>query len=148
MEEMNDELNITGTNLLSSVDMLIYLWKKCDKFSPSFKPVEAKNINVNVISKEEIKYENIISTLNISKTDFKKMDLKKGVSYSLDVIEFETTNDDKKVISKGTIKAIYKSSLWTFNYYISENDSLKLICKSCQKRKLFSSFPTEDIQFF
>lgn len=148
MEEMNDELNITGTNLLSSVDMFIYLWKKCEKVSPTFKPTEAKNIMINVVSKEEIKYDDILVKLNISKADFKKMNLKKNVSYSVDVLEFETIDDDEKIISKGKITAIYKSSLWMFYYFLNEENSTKILCKSVQKRKLFSSFPTEDIEFF
>jgi hypothetical protein len=149
MEENKDDLYITKTNLLSCEDVVSYLWSKCAHRSDEFKPVKARTFTDRVVFSDKCDGEEIKKQYHISGSDVRHMALKNKQEYDVDLMEFETFDDQKNSLSKGRLVVVYRP-IEKFYYVLMEKDekNLTLLVKCIQKKHLFSSFPTETLEFF
>lgn len=149
MEENKDDLYITKTNLLSCEDVVSYLWNKCDRTSKVFKPEGAVSFQDKILFSDTNDGEYIKSEYQISGGDIRHMALKNHQEYDIDLMEFETFDADKNSLSKGNLVIIYRPRE-KFYYILLKEDEIKLtlLVKCIQKKHIFSSFPTETIQYF
>lgn len=149
METNKDDLYITGTNLLSCEDVVLYLWKKCDKFSSPFKPEKAEKISDKVTFSDKLSGEMIKKRFKITGDDLRHMAIKKSQEYDVDMMEFTTFDASGNSLSSGNLVVFYRPIEKFYYVFLSkENDELQLMIKCIQKKKLFNAFPTETVTFF
>ena len=149
MEENNDDLYITKTDLFSCADVVAYLWKKCDRVSSVFKPEGAYSIQDKVVFSDSKDGSMIKKDFDISGDDLRHMALKNHQEYDVDTVEFTTFDDANREMTNGQLIVIYRP-IEKFYYILStdKENKLRLLVKCIQKKKLFDSFPTETVTFF
>ncbi len=151
MEEKQeqDDLYITKTNLLSCEDVVSYLWNKCNHTSSPFKPEKAVKLIDKVVFSDKSDGETLKKTYQISTGDLRHMAIKNHQEYDVDTMTFETFDKDGKSLSKANLIVIYRP-IEKFYYVLWQKSEkeLQLLVRCMQKKRPFSSFPTETISYF
>lgn len=154
MEDRNEDLYETRTNLLSCDNMIDYFWRRCDHNSYPFKPEKAVDVKTKTISEDRLLGKDIFSNYEITEKDQRNSFIKPGTEYNFDTCSFETIAIDKTtVVTKGLLVLIYKPDRKWYSLFLLENPqsstpSLRLLMRVKQKVSLFGSFQNEMISFY
>lgn len=152
MEENNENLYETRTNLLSSENIIEYLYRRCEKTIYPFKPDNSFEIKCREVDGMYIKGKEIVKEYEISAKDIKNADIKNSQEYNFEVDEFTTFNVEKMPVSQGKLVLIYRSDRKYYSLFelIEREDKkeLHLIMKVKQQVGLFGSFQTEMMYYY
>lgn len=153
MNQDNENLYETRTNLFSSENVIDYLWRRCEKSTYPFKPDNSFGIEAKELTKTYVKGKEILQDFVLSSKDIKDADIKKGQEYNLEINQFYTYNVEKNIVSDGKLVLIYKSdrkyySLFELTERTGGQKELHLIMKVKQKVGLFGSFQTEMVYYY
>lgn len=153
MDQENENLYETRTNLFSSENVIDYLWRRCEKTIYPFKPDNAFGIEAKELTKDYVKGKEIISDFVLSSSDIKNADIRKGQEYNFEISQFYTYNVEKNIVSDGKLALVYKSdrkyySLFELVEKTGGEKELHLIMKVKQKVGLFGSFQTEMVCYY
>ncbi len=152
MEEQETNLYETKTSLISCENVVEYLWTKATKTCLPFKPENAKSIEAESIFSDVISGNIIKRDYVISNEDIKRVGLKKEEEYEVDTVNFKNFDENKQMISEGTLLVIYKSEKRFYTVFLLKEEDdrkeLTLLIKSFQKKKMFQSYTTETNEFF
>ncbi len=153
MDERNEDLYETRTNLLSCDNMVDYFWRKCDRNSYPFKPNSACDIQTVEIDTDRQYGKDIISSFTISDKDLKNSGIKNGNEYNFDHVGFKTLDINKNMITYGELYLVYKPDRKWYSLFLLENKNdekptLTLLMRVKQKVSLFGSFQNEMITFY
>jgi hypothetical protein len=152
MAQNDENLYETRTNLLSSENIIDYLWRRCEKSTYPFKPDNSFGIQTKEIDRDYIKGKELMKYYNVSPKDIKDADIKGGHEYNMEVDEFQTVNVEGLPVSNGKLALIYRSDrrYYTLFELLDGDDKkeLRLIMKVKQKVGLFGSFETEMVYYY
>lgn len=152
MEENNENLYETRTNLLSSENIIEYLYRRCEKTIYPFKPDNSFEIKCQEVDGMYIKGKEIVKEYEISSKDIKNADIKNSQEYNFEVDQFTTFNVEKMPVSQGKLVLIYRSDRKYYSLFelIEKEDKkeLHLIMKVKQQVGLFGSFQTEMMYYY
>ncbi len=153
MAERNEDLYETRTNLLSCENMVDYFWRKCDRNSYPFKPINACDIQTVEIDTDRQYGKDIFSSYTISDKDWKNSGIKNGNEYNFDRVGFKTLDIAKNMLTFGELFLVYKPDRKWYSLFLLENKTdekptLTLLMKVKQKVSLFGSFQNEMITFY
>lgn len=153
MSEFDENLYETRTNLLSSENVIDYLWRRCEKITFPFKPENAFGIKLKELDKDYVRGKDIMDTYLISEKDLKNSDMKKRNEYNIEIDIFQTINIENNPVSTGKLALIFKTdrkyySLFEIIDRPEGKQELRLIMRVKQNVGLFGSFETEMIYYY
>lgn len=150
MGDGNENLYETRTNLLSSENIIVYLWRRCEKTISPFKPSDSFGIETKEIGKYYLKGKEVIDDYNFSTKDLKNIDFKGGHEYNFEIVQYKNLDIEKNVVSKGHLVLMYKSDRKFYYLFELNNDTkdLHLIMKVKQKVGILGSFQTEMVYYY
>ena len=153
MEDRNEDLYETRTNLLSVDNMVDYFWRRCDHNSYPFKPELAVDVKTKEADTDRLFGKDIFDNYEISAKDKKNSQIKSSTEYNFDTCAFQTLSLEKTVVTQGLLVLVYKPDRKWYSLFLLENPntsskSLRLIMTVKQKVSLFGSFQNEMITYY
>lgn len=153
MEEKQEDLYETRTNLLSCDNLIDYFWRRCAKNSYPFKPDNSMDIVTKAVDELHYTGKDIFDHYSLSTKDIKNSGLKRGAEYRFDLCDFRTFDFDKNEVSSGRLALVYKPDRKVYCLFLELDPeevepSLKLLMQVKQKTGLFGSFQTEAVNYF
>lgn len=152
MNDSNENLYETRTNLLSSENIIEYLYRRCEKTMYPFKPDNSFDIHCTEVDSRYVRGKEILKDFDISSKDAKNADIKGSQEYNFEINEFETLNAEKLPVSDGKLVLVYRSDRKYYSLFEliedKEKPELHLIMKVKQQVGLFGSFQTEMFYYY
>jgi|GEM_PF-672240 len=154
-ENESTDLYETRTNLLSSGNIIDYLWRRCDRNSTPFKPENSSEIVTKPVSSDFKLGKEILAEYDIAPKDLKNAMLKKGTQYRFEVSSFTCLSFMKNPVSDGVLALVYKPDRNLTDLFLieppqgaGEKSTLKLLLRSKQTVSLFGSYQTEMVTYY